>query len=158
MTMDCDFQHPPEAIGGMYEKMEEGCDLCVGTRVDRFALGFVRWAGSWAFNVYCNLYLLRHGKRLVSDLMSGLIAGRTDVFVPVINDNRDGLEMKGWKVLLDLLKFGPSDIKISVSEYRFAKRAQGESHIGQNVVLTTFNQCGRFGKFCAKLYVKIRGA
>ncbi|MDR2866963.1 MAG: glycosyltransferase [Methanomassiliicoccaceae archaeon] len=158
MTIDCDFQHPPEALGDMYKEMEKGCDLCVGTRVDRFALGFVRWAGSWAFNVYCDLYLLYHGKRIVEDLMSGLIAGRTDVFVPVIKDNWKGLEMKGWKVLLDLLKFGPSDMKISTAKYRFGKRAEGESHISGNVVLTTFNQCGRFGKFCGKLYVKIRGA
>jgi len=155
MTIDCDFQHPPSALGLMYGEMEKGCDLCVGTRVDRFALGFTRWLGSWGFNVYCDLYLLYHGKRTVADLMSGLIAGRRDVFVPIIKDNWDGLEMKGWKVLLDLLKFGPSDLKISTAKYRFAKRAVGESHINKNVVLTTFNQCGRFGKFCAKLYRKV---
>ncbi|MCL2143284.1 MAG: glycosyltransferase [Methanomassiliicoccaceae archaeon] len=157
MTIDCDFQHPPEALGEMYEKMEEGCDLCVGVRKDRFALGFVRWAGSWAFNVYTDLYLLYRGKRPSADIMSGLIAGRTDVFVPVITENWDGLEMKGWKVLLDLLKFGPSDLRISNVMYRFAKRAEGESHINSRVVLTTFDQCGRFGKFCSKVYKKIRG-
>jgi hypothetical protein len=138
--------------------MEKGSDLCVGTRVDRFALGFTRWVGSWVFNVYCDLYLLAKGKRVVSDLMSGLIAGRRDVFVPIIKENWGKLEMKGWKVLLDLLIFGPSDMKISTARYRFAKREVGESHINKNVVLTTFNQCGRFGKFCAKLYRKVLNA
>jgi dolichol-phosphate mannosyltransferase len=157
MTIDCDFQHPPGALGDMYAEMEKGCDLCVGTRVDRFALGLVRWAGSWFFNVYADLYLLSKGKRLCEDLMSGLIAGRTDVFVPVIKDNWNELEMKGWKVLLDLLKFGPPDMKISKAKYRFGKRAQGESHINNRVVLTTFNQCGRFGKFCARVYSKLKG-
>jgi hypothetical protein len=128
----------------------------VGTRVDRFALGLTRWAGSWFFNVYCDLYLLYHGKRLCMDLMSGLVAGRTDVFVPVIKENFGELEMKGWKVLLDLLKFGPSDVKISTSKYKFGKRAEGESHIGGNVVVSTFNQCGRFGKFCSSLYKKLK--
>ena len=155
MTIDCDFQHPPEALEDMYAEMEKGFDLCVGTRVDRFALGFTRWVGSWVFNIYTDLYLLYHGKRVVADVMSGLIAGRTDVFVPVIKKNWDELEMEGWKVLLDLLKFGPSDISISTSRYRFDKRAEGESHINRNVVLTTFNQCGRFGRFCAKIYKKI---
>jgi len=157
MTIDCDFQHPPSALGDMYKKMEEGADLCVGTRVDRFALGFIRWLGSWVFNVYADIYLLYHGKRLSEDIMSGLIAGRTDVFVPVIEENWSELEMQGWKVLLDLLKFGPSDIKMAKAMYRFDKRTQGESHLNQRVILTTFNQCGRFGKFCAKLYKKIRG-
>jgi dolichol-phosphate mannosyltransferase len=155
MTIDCDFQHPPEALGDMYGRMEKGYDLCVGVRKDRVALGFKRWAGSWIGNVYANFYLLRRGKRMSEDVMSGLIAGRTDVFVPIIKDNWADLEMKGWKVLLDLLKFGPSDIGMSAVRYRFGKRAEGESHIGQNVILTIFNQCGRFGKFCAKLYGKI---
>jgi len=156
MTIDCDFQHPPSALGDMYGKMEEGCDLCIGVREDRFALGLVRWAGSWVFNVFADLYLLSRGKRMSEDIMSGLIAGRTDVFVPVIKDNWDELEMLGWKVLLDLLKFGPSDLSMSNVNYIFGKRAEGESHINPNVVLTTFNQCGRIGKFCSRLYKKIR--
>ena len=155
MTIDCDFQHPPSALGEMYAKMEEGADLCVGVRVDRFALGFVRWAGSWAFNVYADLYLMSKGKRISEDIMSGLIAGRTDVFVPVIKDNWNDLEMQGWKVLIDLLKYGPSDIKMAKVNYRFAKRAEGESHISGRVILTTFNQLGRSGKFFAKVYVKM---
>jgi len=156
MTIDCDFQHPPETLGDMHRKMEEGSDLCIGVREDRFALGFTRWMGSWIFNVYADIYLLSRGKRVSEDIMSGLIAGRTDVFVPVIKENWSELEMKGWKVLIDLLKFGPSDLKISKSKYKFAKRAEGESHINQRVILTTFNQCGRFGVFCGKVYGKLR--
>jgi len=155
MTIDCDFQHPPSALGDMYAKMEEGSDLCVGVREDRFALGFLRWAGSWAGNVLCDLYLLSKGKRVSEDIMSGLIAGRTNVFVPVIKDNWDGLEMKGWKVLLDLLKFGPADLKMSKVMYKFGKRAEGESHISHGVIITTFNQCGRPGKLFAKIYKKM---
>jgi dolichol-phosphate mannosyltransferase len=55
MTIDCDFQHPPSALGDMYAELEEGADLCIGVRKDRFALGFVRWAGSWAFNIFADL-------------------------------------------------------------------------------------------------------
>lgn len=156
MTIDCDFQHPPSALGRMYAELEKGCDLCVGVREDRFALGLVRWAGSWVFNVFCDLYLLAKGKRLSEDIMSGLISGRTDVFVPVIENNLQEMSMKGWKVLLDLLKFSPSDITISNVKYKFDKRAEGESHIGSNVILSTFDQCGRVGKFCSRLYRKIR--
>lgn len=157
MTIDCDFQHPPSSLGDMYKKMEEGADLCIGVRDDRFALGFVRWLGSWVFNIFADLYLLSHRKKISKDVMSGLIAGRRDVFVPVIRDNWDGLEMTGWKVLIDLLKFGPRDIKISNVYYKFGKRAEGESHISPWVVVTTFNQCGMVGKFFAKIYMKLKG-
>lgn len=156
MTIDCDFQHPPETLGRMYEKMEAGADLTIGVRDDRFALGFVRWVGSWVFNIFADLYLLFHRKKISKDVMSGLIAGRTDVFVPVIKENWDGLEMQGWKVLLDLLKFGPRDLKISNVNYKFLKRAEGESHISPRVVVTTFNQCGSFGRFCARVYSKLK--
>ena len=97
-----------------------------------------------------------HNKRTAKDVMSGLIAGRTDVCSKIITDNWDGLEMKGWKVLLDLLKFGPSDMKISTSMYEFGKRAAGESHINPMVVVRTWNQCGKFGKFLAKIYRKVK--
>lgn len=156
MTIDCDFQHPPSTLGDMFEKMEEGADLCIGVREDRFALGFVRWAGSWAFNVFADMYLLSHRKKMSRDVMSGLIAGRTDVFIPVIQDNWNELEMQGWKVLLDLLKFGPRNLKISNVYYKFGKRAEGESHISSRVVVTTFHQCGIFGRFCAKVYSKLK--
>lgn len=155
MTIDCDFQHPPETLGVMYAEMEKGYDLCVGNRADRFALGFVRWVGSWAFNILSNLYLLSKRKKNTKDIMSGLFAGRTDTFQPVITENWDELEMKGWKVLLDLLKFSPSDIKITDVKYKFGKRAEGESHLNPNVVRTTFNQLGVVGKFFGRIYSKL---
>lgn len=155
MTIDCDFQHPPSALGDMYAKMEEGCDLCVGTRNDRFALGLKRWAGSWAFNMLADVYLFRLRKKHTEDIMSGLFAGRCDVFVPVIKEHFDELEMLGWKVLLDLLKYGPGDLKITTIQYDFGKRAEGSSHISPKVVVTTFHQLGSIGKLCAKVYDKM---
>lgn len=156
MTIDCDFQHPPSALGDMYREMEKGCDICIGVRDDRFALGFIRWLGSWAFNMIADSYLFIHGKRCSIDVMSGLIAGRTAVCAPIIKENWNNLEMQGWKVLLDLLKFGPSDLKISNINYKFGKRQEGESHISPRVVYTTFHQCGRVGRFCAKVFAAIK--
>jgi dolichol-phosphate mannosyltransferase len=102
------------------------------------------------------MYLMWHRKPISKDVMSGLIAARTDVFVPVIKDNWDGLEMQGWKVLLDLLKFGPRDLKISSVHYIFNKREVGESHISNKVVYTTFHQCGCVGRALAKVYAKVK--
>lgn len=156
-TIDCDFQHPPSALGEMHKKLDEGADLCIGVREDRFALGFVRWAGSWAFNIFADLYLFCRGKKISKDVMSGLIGGRTDVFVPVIKEHWSEMELQGWKVLIDLLKFGPRDIKTANVYYKFGKRAEGESHISPKVVVTTFHQCGIVGRFFAKLYSTLKG-
>ena len=156
IIIDCDFQHPPGALGEVYKKMNDGCDMCIGVRADRFALGFVRWMGSWAFSILANLYLVSKGKRVSKDIMSGFFAGRTDVFIPVIEEYGPEMEQSGWKVLLDLLKFGPSDLKISNSYYKFGRRMDGESHIGSNVIIDTLNQLGRLGKFSAKMYKKIK--
>jgi dolichol-phosphate mannosyltransferase len=156
MTIDCDFQHPVNALGRMYTEMEKGADLCIGVREDRMALGFTRWLGSWGFNIFADLYLLYHRKKVSKDVMSGLFAGRTDVFVPVIEENRDKLNMTGWKVLLDLLRFGPGDIKVAGVKYKFGKRREGVSHISPRVVVDTFNQCGMVGRFCAKAYCAVR--
>ena len=155
MTIDCDFQHPPSALGDEYAKLEEGYDLVIGTRNDRFALGFKRWVGSWAFNIMADIYLMSRKKCIAEDVMSGLYSGRCDVFVPVIKENWDKLEMQGWKVLMDLLKYGPNDLKIGTIKYDFGKRAAGESHISPKVVVTTFNQMGWLGRILAKVYDKI---
>ena len=156
MTIDCDFQHPPSALGDEYRKLEEGYDLVVGTRNERFTgLGLKRWAGSWAFNIMADVYLFRLRKSITTDVMSGLYSGRCDIFVPVIKEHWDELEMTGWKVLMDLLKYGPRDLRIGTIRYDFGKRAEGESHISPKVVVTTFHQMGRLGKLCAKIYEKI---
>jgi len=156
IVIDCDFQHPPSALKEVYGEMEKGCDVCVGVRSDRFALGFVRWMGSWAFSILANLYLVSKRKRVSKDVMSGFFAGRTDVFIPVIDEYGSKMERSGWKVLLDLLKFGPSDLKISNVYYKFGRRMEGESNISSRVIVDTFNQLGRFGKFSSRLYKKLR--
>ena len=102
-----------------------------------------------------DIYLMSRKKSVTEDVMSGLYAGRCDVFVPVIKENWDKLEMTGWKVLLDLLKYGPRDLKIATIQYDFGKRAAGESHISPKVVVTTFNQLGRGGQLMAKVYDKL---
>ena len=154
VTIDCDFQHPPSALQDMYDELEKGCDLVIGVRVDRKALGFIRWLGSWGMNIFADTYLFLHGKKTSIDVMSGLYGGRVDVFRPVIVENvkKGNMEMQGWKVLLDLLKFGPSDMKTANIHYEFGKREKGESHLSPLVVITSFHQCGMFGRFCAKIY------
>lgn len=157
INMDCDFQHPITAVRQIYDELEKGADLCIGIREDRFALGFIRWVGSWTFNMVADVYLFAKRKKCSKDVMSGLFGGRCDIFQKVVSDNWEGFEMQGWKVLLDLLKYGPRDIKIANISYKFGKREAGESHLSPKVVVTTLHQCGRVGRFFSKVYSNLRG-
>lgn len=157
INMDCDFQHPLSTLGPIYEKLEAGDDLVVGTRTNRMIMGLKRGLGSWIFNIWYALELRIHGKQTAKDLMSGLMGGRTDVFKPVIEKNWDRMELTGWKVLADLLKHSDRRLKIGEVRYEFEERDEGESHLGDKVVVTSFHQMWGFGKVMAKFYSRIKG-
>ena len=157
INMDCDFQHPLSTLGPIYEKLEAGDDLVVGTRTNRMIMGFRRGLGSWVFNFWYALELRLHGKQTTTDLMSGLFGGRTDVFKPIIEDNWDDMELTGWKVLADLLKHSDRKLKISKVDYLFEEREAGDSHLDDKVVVKTFHQMWGFGKLLARFYSRIKG-
>ena len=78
LCMDCDFQHPISALEGIYKKMEDGADLCVGVRTSRMSMGFKRAFGSEAVELFCKVFFKLHGKQTTKDFMSGLFAVRCD--------------------------------------------------------------------------------
>jgi dolichol-phosphate mannosyltransferase len=157
INMDSDFQHPVSAVGQIYENLEKGFDLSVGVREDRVALGFKRWLGSWAFHSLASMTLFVHGKKRTKDIMSGLFGGKTEMFRDVIVKNGDRFEMKGFKALFDLLKFAPSDVRIGEVRYEFGERQSGESKISPKIIASALRQCGLVGRFCARVYVTVKG-
>lgn len=157
MCMDCDFQHPISALEKIVSKMDEGYDICVGKRTSRMSMGFKRAAGSEVVELFCKVFLKIHGKQTTKDMMSGLFAVRCSVFRPEIQSHWDDFEQKGWKVLMDLLKYSDEKLKIGYVEYDFGVRAEGESHLNPKVPIMTFHQLWGFGKFCAKVVAKIYG-
>jgi len=152
VNMDSDFQHPLEAVGRIYDELNKGYDLVVGIRSDRKALGFKRSAGSWLFHALASSVLFVHGKRRSKDIMSGLFGGDTAIFSKVAEENGSKFEMKGFKVLLDLMRYAPSDIKVGEIKYEFGKRAGGESKVNPKIVYLTLHQCGIVGRFLARIY------
>ena len=157
MCMDCDFQHPVSALGGIVAEMDKGADICVGQRNSRMSMGFKRAMGSEVVEAFCKVQFWVHGKQTTKDMMSGLFALRCDVFRPIIENNWDRFELRGWKVLMDLLKFADRKMKVSYYRYDFGTRAEGESHLNPKVPIMTFHQLWGFGKWCAKVVAKIYG-
>jgi dolichol-phosphate mannosyltransferase len=152
MCMDSDFQHPLEAAGRIYAELNKGFELVIGVRVDRRALGFKRSLGSYAFATLASSVLFVHGKTRTKDIASGLFGGSVELFSEVINEEGSKFEMKGFKLLYDFLRNGPSDVKVSEITYEFGKRASGSSKVSPKVIYLSFHQCGVVGRFLAWIY------
>lgn len=119
------------------------------------SMGFKRAFGSEAVEVFCKFFFKLHGKQTTKDMMSGLFGLRCDVFRPMIQANWDNFEIKGWKVLMDFMKYSDHKVKVNYVYYDFGTRAEGESHINPKVLIMTFHQLWGFGKFLAKFLSKI---
>ena len=154
INMDCDFQHPPEAVADAYASLKNGADLCVGIREERTALSFVRWIASWGAHVLAMTTLWLRDKKGSKDIMSGFFGGRTELYQNVIREHSDEMDHRGFKALFDLLKFGPSDAQIEEIMFRFGKREAGESKINKNVMISILGQCEPLGKPLAKIAKK----
>ncbi|MCL1811100.1 MAG: glycosyltransferase [Methanomassiliicoccaceae archaeon] len=152
MCMDSDFQHPLEAAGRIYDELNKDYDVVVGVRVDRWALGLKRSAGSWLFHLLASSVLFVHGKKRSKDIASGLFGGDVELFSKVIEEHGDGFEMRGFKLLFDFMLHAPSDIKIGEIKYEFGKRAGGKSKVNPEIVYRSFHQCGIVGRFFARIY------
>ncbi len=155
ICMDCDFQHPVDTLGKIVAKMDAGAELCVGKRNSRKIMGFKRSMGSHITEIFCKVTFRLHGVQTTKDMMSGLFGIRTDVFQPSINANWNNYERKGWKVLMDLMKYMDRKVSVDYVSYDFAGRMEGESHINPNVPIMTFHQLWGFGKFLAKFFCKV---
>ena len=157
MCMDCDFQHPVSALAGIVAEMDKGADLCVGQRNSRMAMGLKRTLGSELVEAYCKFFFMIHRKQTTKDMMSGLVAIRCDVFRPIIQNNWDNFELRGWKVLMDLLKYADRRMDVHYYRYDFGERAEGVSHLNPKVPIMTFHQLWGFGKVTAKIVAKMYG-
>jgi len=149
INMDSDFQHPPSALENIYKELTSGADLVIGLRTDREALPFKRRIASLIADSMANFTLRFRGKKSSSDIMSGLFGGRTDVFADVVRTHGKEFEMRGFKILFDLLKYAPYDITVKESPYEFGERQGGESKIGSKIIFSVLRQCGILGKMAA---------
>jgi dolichol-phosphate mannosyltransferase len=155
INMDCDFQHPPEAVAYAYERLKNGADLCIGIREERTALSPMRWIASWGAHTMAMTTLWLRDKKGSKDIMSGFFGGRTELYQQVIREHRDEMDMRGFKALFDLLKFGPSDVNIEEITFKFGKREAGESKIDKNVMMSILRQCEPLGNPLANIAERI---
>jgi len=128
VVMDADFQHPAEKVGEICNKLDD-FKVVVGTRVKiEGGWGITRKLMSWTAKILGNIRIGVGG-----DIMSGFFGVNTQYFQKVIKENRKRFELRGYKVLFDLLKI--KRIKTGRVGYTFNIRTKGESKISHKHIV-----------------------
>ncbi len=135
-VMDADFQHPPSLPGDMYEKLSHW-DLVCACRRSLKSMPLIRRIISVTGNTIARLSLPRR-TRFIRDPLSGAFAARTGALKKLI-ENKYRFSPAGFKILFEILKTSPADLKICQCCYLFGKRDSGQSKIRFPTMLSFFN-------------------
>lgn len=139
--IDADLQHDPTILPAMLQKLEQGCDVVVGSRyvegggVQDWSL--IRRFESWVATKLAHIFL---GVEL-HDPMSGFFMMRRSDFLRV----RQNLDGSGFKILLEILAALRS-AKVCEVPYTFRPRTAGESKLSGKVVLAYLQQLWRLSR------------
>lgn len=125
VVMDADLQHPPEKIKEIVKKLKSN-DVVIGTRKSIIFESPLRILQS-KVAIWLGRIKLR---KMVKDPVSGFFGIRTQLFRTIVNNNKKRFVLKGFKVLLDLLKCLPRNARIANAYYDFLPRKRGKTKIG----------------------------
>lgn len=125
VVMDADLQHPPKKVKQIIENLRSSYDVVVGNRE--------KIEGNWAFNrklmsktatLLGQIRLMR--KFECKDILSGFFGIKTNI---IRNIKKEKFELKGFKILFDILKAVPKETKLIEVPYVFKIRSKDESKI-----------------------------
>ncbi len=144
-VMDADMQHDEEVLPKLFQCVDDGADVALGTRYAQDgSLG--SWTQSRALiSRFATAVAARVNKNPVTDPMSGFLAVRRELVV----DLMPRLSLIGFKILLDILMSSPGKLKLTEVPYHFRCRTAGESKLDVNVsidflLLLLEKKTGRF--------------
>jgi len=129
VVMDGDLQHPPEVVGRMLRELRQGVDLVAAARLpyrenQNWCRIVVTRISKWIAQQRLRLCGLR-----IKDPLSGLFAFRTELVQDVVAAAPGRFELRGYKVLFDLLRALPRRTKIIEVDYQFGFRTGGRSKL-----------------------------
>jgi dolichol-phosphate mannosyltransferase len=136
IVMDGDGQHPPEKAAELAAKLLDGNDLVVAYRTSVPGWPIARRIISKGAELLARMRLLATGKPCPKDPLSGFFGIRRSLALEIMQKAK--FEPKGYKVLFDMLKSAPKNIKIGEVGYVFRTRKGGESKIGLRHILLFF--------------------
>lgn len=133
IVIDGDFQHPPEKIESIAEKLRRQYDVVVGIRAGVVAeWGWFRRLESYIATCLAFLRTSITGTPC-KDLMSGFFGARTEIFQQTYQQKPKSFVPEGYKILFDFLKVS-KNVKIAYIPYIFGIRREGKSKIGSKHV------------------------
>ncbi|HHI04184.1 MAG TPA: glycosyltransferase [Candidatus Woesearchaeota archaeon] len=132
VVMDGDLQHPPEKIKDIIKELRKGKDIVAGARKKVFDWSLDRRTISKGATLLGKARLLLKGA-ICNDILSGFFGIKTEL---IQNINKNKFELKGYKVLFDILKNIDKNTKIKNIYYDFGMRKRGHSKIGLKQVIS----------------------
>lgn len=149
VVMDADLQHPPEAVQALYAAASNGSHLAVGRRVDYHHLTGARRALSLSARALTRTYLRTRRRPLVEDPMSGFFGAKAEYARQILRKHANEFEGRGFKVLVDFLRFSPAGTHVHEIPYEFGRRDEGESKLAFAHVVVLLRQLGPLGRAAA---------
>lgn len=131
IVIDGDFQHPPNKIKDLFNQLREENVIVIGIRVSVPDWKFSRRLLSWGATFLGRIALFMRHAASSSDIMSGFFAARSQIIQQIMHKYPDKFQLKGYKVLFDILKLIPKGTNIGEVPYTFDNRRGGESKIGK---------------------------
>ncbi len=144
IVMDADLQHPPEAVGKIYDKLLNGADIAIATRTSVENWSLYRKMVSLGITAIATMVFKARHKPVTRDMMSGFFGIRARLFKNLISRDIGGFIMGGYKVLLDTLRMVGDDTVIAEVPYStFHSREHGRSKFKPNHMLETLRSIFR---------------
>ncbi len=146
VVIDADFQHPPEKINHIIDRLRNGAEVVVGNRIKipkdwsihRHVISkTAKGLGHMRLTLRKNLPV-QHFK---FDIMSGFFGGKTEIAKNIIASKHHKFEHKGYKVLFDMLKYLPHSTKIDKVDYEFGTRNAGTSKLNMRIMFYYLRSC-----------------
>jgi len=132
IVIDCDFQHPPEKVGEIAVRLDDGYHYVIGERDEIPDWPFTRRLISWGAKVIGKFSHFLHRSATCTDVMSGFYGADTAYSKKIINEHPKGFRPKGYKIMFELLKHSKKkETRIGRVGYVFNPRVRGESKISK---------------------------
>ncbi|MFH1416231.1 MAG: phosphatase PAP2 family protein [Elusimicrobiota bacterium] len=148
-VIDADMQHPPDIIGEMYDRLDNA-DLVCAYRTKLEGFPFYRKLMTKTGTMLSNSVLPAHSR--VKDPLSGAFAGNIKVLGDYLSQS-EKFRPEGFKILFDLLKIIPPEVRIAATGYEFKMRSMGRSKIGYKHMWSFFSSI--FDRKTKKFYTGI---
>ncbi|MGI0100939.1 MAG: glycosyltransferase [Candidatus Micrarchaeaceae archaeon] len=143
IIMDGDLQHPIDKINEMYKQLDKN-DIVVAVRTNKDTLSLLRKVLSGGMFLISYVVFRIRKKPTTKDMMSGYFGIRTKLFKYLVYKHNNQFVLKGYKVLLDILRLCDSEVKVSEIFYStFTDRKNGSSKFRFRHILYTLESTFR---------------